>query len=248
MKISKNACSGLVLIVFVLLFAASATEKKLFYQSYRAMPENGTLSKNDITFEDENCLIRYNLWAEGGDAGFSVFNKTPGFLKIDLEKSFFVINGVAFPYFQNRTFTTGYDPVSYLPSVTKEEMPTRIIPPHTSVKITEYSITDQFYADSTLFKYPSKNQIKARTFEKSTSPFVFYNLISYSFNGVEKIQENRFYVSEIKNLPDDEMTGKDTIKENAEQTKRTVEIYKDAPANGFFIKYEKEVASSSLGL
>ena len=54
-----------------------------------------------------------------------------------------------------------------------------------------------------LFKHPSSSrQISKLTFEKNNSPYVFYNIISYRSKGVTSKMENRFFVSEISNLPE----------------------------------------------
>jgi len=63
-------------------------------------------SSDAITFQDENCIFTYDLWSEGGDAGFSVYNKTDSDITINLDKTFFVINGYSNDYFQNRTYAS----------------------------------------------------------------------------------------------------------------------------------------------
>ena len=71
----KNIYSALTVIIFAVLFIASAATKN-YYQVYKTVPENGKLLDNKITFEDENCNIVYNLWGEGGNIGFTIFNKS----------------------------------------------------------------------------------------------------------------------------------------------------------------------------
>lgn len=54
----------------------------------------------------DGCTITYNFWSNGGDAGFVVTNESDEIVYIDLAKSFFIRNGVAYDYFLGRTTTS----------------------------------------------------------------------------------------------------------------------------------------------
>ncbi|MCW0482731.1 hypothetical protein [Gaoshiqia sediminis] len=60
---------------------------------------------NGLIYEDNNCVVAYNLWERNGNIGFQFYNKTDENIQLDLEKSFFIINGTAKQYYQDRTFT-----------------------------------------------------------------------------------------------------------------------------------------------
>lgn len=94
---------SLVLITISLASCKSIT----YYQVYKAEPDNNVsvTSNNKLEYEDENCRISYNLWSNGGNMGFKIFNKTDKNLIIDLGNSFFIRNGEAYDYYQNRVFT-----------------------------------------------------------------------------------------------------------------------------------------------
>jgi len=78
-----------------------------FYQVYSVKPINESVSKSDLLFfEDENCKITYDLWANGGNIGFNFYNKSNSKIHIKLNESNFIFNGYAYDYFKNRTFTT----------------------------------------------------------------------------------------------------------------------------------------------
>ncbi len=95
-----------IIIQLMTLFLVSCTVTKSYYQVFRTVPENGTLNRSQIIFEDNNCIVAYNLWgADGGDVGFGIYNKTEEDLVLDLTKTFFVLNGVAYDYFQNSSST-----------------------------------------------------------------------------------------------------------------------------------------------
>ncbi len=60
---------------------------------------------NGLAYENEDCIVSYNLWSEGGNAGFVFYNKTDKVIHIDLSKTFFVKNGVAYDYYIPSTLT-----------------------------------------------------------------------------------------------------------------------------------------------
>ena len=100
---------NLVLRILFVLFTISLASCKsvAFYQVYKAVPDNNVsvTSENQMEYEDKNCMISYNLWSDGGNMGFKVFNKTDKDLIVNLDKSFFIRNGEAYSYYQNRIFT-----------------------------------------------------------------------------------------------------------------------------------------------
>jgi hypothetical protein len=95
----------LYIIGTVLIMSSCATTS--FYQVYDVKPIEESITKTDeLFFEDDNCKITYNLWANGGNIGFNFYNKTDSKIFIKLNESNFVLNGFAYDYFKNRTFTT----------------------------------------------------------------------------------------------------------------------------------------------
>lgn len=94
----------LAVLVAVIMTSCSTT----FYQVYKATPvaaKTGTTT--GTVYEDENVIISYNFWNNGGDIGFVLTNKSDKDIYLNMEESFFVLNGFAYPYFQNRVFTKG---------------------------------------------------------------------------------------------------------------------------------------------
>jgi hypothetical protein len=78
-----------------------------FYQVYNVKPVQETITKSDnLFFEDDNCKITYNLWANGGNIGFNIYNKTDEKIYVNLNESNFILNGFTYDYYKNRTFTT----------------------------------------------------------------------------------------------------------------------------------------------
>jgi hypothetical protein len=270
----KNIYSAIVLFAFIFLSVASSVQNN-FYQVYEAVPENGELSNNEIVFEDDNCKISYNLWQNRGDIGFNIYNKTNDDLIIHKDQSFFVLNNYAYDYFLNRitsnsssnsissstaysnynkylynnrfSTSSGISQSSFSSNSTAfNEKNQMIIPPKTNKRISEYSIINSFYSTCSALKFPSIRKIKKLTFDKSNSPFVFYNLIAYESKGKITRTENKFYVSSITNLPESEMVisvNKDKCDDIESQNNsyyNKIEVFKDNFPNRFYYMYNKK--------
>ncbi|MEO8932788.1 MAG: hypothetical protein ABI295_00655 [Xanthomarina sp.] len=95
----------LIFIAIIVIFLTSCGTTS-FYQVYKTVPSNGIVNEdNYLVYEDDNCKISYNLWDDGGDVGFIFYNKTDEKIFLNLDDSFFVLNGVAYDYFKNRVFS-----------------------------------------------------------------------------------------------------------------------------------------------
>ncbi|WP_446776960.1 hypothetical protein [Macellibacteroides fermentans] len=92
----------LFLSLFVVLALSSC--KSTFFQVATTQCDNLKSEQNTLFFEDANCKVYYNLWSEGGNAGFLFHNKSDLTIYVNLAESFFVKNGIAYDYSLNRTF------------------------------------------------------------------------------------------------------------------------------------------------
>lgn len=91
---------------FAVLLALTSCSVSTYYQVYKAVSvENMLPGEKTLFFEDKNCKVFYNLWNNGGDIGFRLYNKTTQNIYIDLTESFFIKNGIASCYYQNRIFS-----------------------------------------------------------------------------------------------------------------------------------------------
>ncbi len=250
-----------IILSISMLFSCSVKD---YYQVYKTSPEDinsgkkSTVTKNGIIFNEKNCTISYNFWDEGGDIGFTIFNKTESDLTIDLTKSYFVLNDWAQEYFQNRTFSKSSSSGTVMTtyrypyywnvnkvagtssnsfSTAYVEKPRITIPAKTNINISEYHITNQLLTSCDLPKYPSRKNVKSLKYEKTNSPFVFYNIITCICKGDTERMENKFYVSEITNYPLPEIV-KTIYKNDCGQTLVVSQkIFKDITPDKFFIHY-----------
>jgi len=253
-----------IILPFLALLLTSCAVTN-YYQVYKTNTDNGLLDKNKIVFEDNNCSVYYNLWAEGGNVGFNIYNKTKSDLTVDLTKTFFVLNGVAYEYYQNRTFSklpsswsalttynsphyyywhynpseiTGTNSTSFSISYIEKQQLT--IPPKTQANVSEYQVVSTRYINCDLLKYPTSNTIKTVKFDKSNSPFVFYNLITYYTNSDTLRLENKFYVSEITNYPSTEMYTYIYTSACGKKLEFPIEVFKNVTPDKFYIKYTRK--------
>lgn len=245
----------LFLSVAISLFSCGVP---VYYQVYKAKSESPTATGKQIVFEDSNIKVSYDLFDAGGDIGFNVYNKTDDVLIVDLSNTFFVLNGFTFDYFKDRSFSnsasTGTVLTSYgypyyravtnvansnssSSSISYKEKPKRSILPGTSIRIAEYHISSTRYINCDLPKYPRRSRVKTLTFDKTNSPYVFYNLITYSSNGTVSHLQNNFYVSEITNYPVNMMFDRVTKSECGSILPRPIMVFKDSAPDRFYFQY-----------
>ena len=123
-------------------------------------------------------------------------------------------------YFQNRTFAkssssatsvtsynypfyyywnwraakvSGTNSTSY--STSYEEKSELTIPSKTIVNVSEFRVSISRFVDCDMVAYPSNRKIKTLKFDKTNSPFVFYNLISYNTKSDSTRMENKFLLA-----------------------------------------------------
>lgn len=103
------------------LMLASCSNTYKFCQIYETQPvdKNNIRSNNkgSLLYEDDRCAILYNFWSSHGSAGFEFYNKTDEIIYVDLTKSFFSRNGMAFNLYNgyewSETYTTSTSNSSY---------------------------------------------------------------------------------------------------------------------------------------
>lgn len=80
--------------------------KNYYYQVYDVGMNNLKKQNNSLVFENEDCKVLYNLWSNNGALRFAVMNKTDKDIFINMGQSFYVVNGQAVDYYQERTFSS----------------------------------------------------------------------------------------------------------------------------------------------
>jgi len=246
-----------LLPLFLIFLASCGTTN--FYQVYKAKAEGGKTSDKEIVFEDKYCRVTYSLWAPGGNVGFSFYNKTDEDLTIDLSRTFFVLNGFTYDYFQDRMYTHSsssgvsvaspanpyyYRSVSSVASGTSvsystayNEKEQRTVPPGVSVQITEFRIVGSRYINCDLKKFPSRTKIKTVSFDKTNSPFKFQNLITFTSKGTDYRMDNSFYVAEVTNYPSSMIMHGVSKSDCGTSLPRPFYEFNDPSADKFYFEY-----------
>ena len=185
----KEIIISSALITFALLLNSCGTLLGTYYdyiQILKTNPvnnhENLSIGNGGILYEDGYCQLFYKFWEDGGNAGFAFYNKTDEIIYLDLSKTFFVKNGIAYDY---------YNPELFVSIVA--------IPPKASKFIKDFSILHSEFVSCELKYYP--DQPDRIVFTEEDSPLTFSNYITFKVGETSQPQtiENKFYVCEITN-------------------------------------------------
>ena len=57
-------------------------------------------------YDEGDIVVDYNFWAQNGQVSFVITNNSDNDVYVDLGRSFLVVNGMTFDYFQNRTYSS----------------------------------------------------------------------------------------------------------------------------------------------
>lgn len=215
--VSKN-------FLLVLLVVTQSCAVKDYYQVHRVKVENGIKIDNQLLFEDKNCKITYDLWGENGNVGFFIYNKTSDDIVVDLSRTFFIKNGIAYPYYTMRKFSTelsgtlgeskanlenvnskvNFETQSHSYIESYDEPRDIVVPPQTQVNISRYEIVTDLFRNCSFS--PSDKATITINFLRNDSPFVFYNRVAYSTKSKDSvIFENKFYVEAVSNVRKSDM-------------------------------------------
>ncbi len=92
-----------VMVAVLAMFLTSCSQ--IFYQVYEVKSNALKMADNSLVYENSDLKVMYNLWSKGGEVNFVIYNKTDRDIFVDLGQSFFIFNGEATDYLQNREFT-----------------------------------------------------------------------------------------------------------------------------------------------
>ena len=133
-------------------------------------------------------------------------------------------------------------------SITVEESPIIIIPPHATKILSEYSIMGNRFTDCDLYESPSKKESVSMSFSEDNSPLKFTNYISFHIgeNGLTQTVENEFYISKITNFHEDAVLELVNTKcDNDEYSNWKYIFIKSSPTE-FYIKYQPRKQKKSM--
>ncbi len=241
----KTINLALVAFVAICFYSCSTT----YYQVLSTKSANETISGKSSLYVDQNIEVVYDFWSKNGKVTFAINNKCDSPVYVDMQNSFFVLNGIAYDYYLDRTFVEEGTVPGYYPetkqSIERKEKALICIPPHTSKIFSEYNLISKIYRECGLALYPTKESERFH-YNPETSPIKFKNIIAYKTdNGSDVLVTNEFYVDEIFNAPDKLFTKSETVDKECEGTKYEYQVYKTKYYNPyaapfrFYVKYNK---------
>lgn len=189
-------------LVIVSLLTSCAVPQKPYYQVYKAEGLGSMVKIDNVyTYEDANCKISYNLWGNGGDIGFVIYNKTDENIYLNLEECFFVLNGVAHNYYRNRVTThsksSGMANARSAKSSTiyKSQSLSSLAYNESFQSVAQSSSTGSSteYMEEKVVCIPPKTSKSVREHRISESTYRDYDL--FLFPRIKQIQPKRFLVS-----------------------------------------------------
>ena len=96
-----------LLFIAIVAIVLTSCKSSFYYQVYKTEASQEMKQKdNKIVYEDNNCIVSYNLWKDGGNMGFMFTNKTDKDIFLNLEQSYFILNGISYNYYKDRVFTS----------------------------------------------------------------------------------------------------------------------------------------------
>ena len=95
-------------IIFLTIFAICSfiTSCSVQYMQIATLKSDQVTMQSDGSFTSQHSefTLKYDFWSYPGEVVFVVSNNSDKDLYLNLEKSFFINNGFAYDYYQNRTF------------------------------------------------------------------------------------------------------------------------------------------------
>lgn len=212
----------LIVCIFLTSCAYMSTYRYVQFLTVQPTEKEGNptfVNSSDCIYENEDCIVSYDFKCEGGNAGFCVYNKTDSLLCIDLGRSFFIKNHIAYDYYGPKTvMNTASEhksvastvPLFYsvsttntsnqnINSVSIASTPIVIIPPRSAKVILSQVILSSHFLSCDLDLYPSDSS--SISYSEEDSPIHFGNHITYYLDGTQqhKTLTHDFYISCITN-------------------------------------------------
>ena len=236
----------------------------LYYQQIATLSSENVSLKNDGSFvyEDGIMTIEYDFWAESGQFKFIVTNNSDEDIYLNLAESYFVDNGLAYDYYQARTYvytsksiTSVGAKVSYAVAKTASEKGESIefaekaivgIPAHSCKVFEEFSVATTVFRECGFVRDPSKKENAVREYNGHTSPKVIENRLVFYMGDVKIPVTNIFYVNQYQNISTEDVTESVKV-EKCNGFKKEVKVNKLSANNKFYITYSSNDLMSPEG-
>ena len=95
-------------VLLTLLSVTALTSCATYFQQLASVSSSQMTTAPDghFCYEQDGVTVDYNFWAPNGKFSFVLTNNLDTDIYVDLGRSFLVVNGLTFDYFQNRAYST----------------------------------------------------------------------------------------------------------------------------------------------
>lgn len=94
------------LLFLVFLFALTSCATAFQQIATISSPQMKLTDSGKFRYNENDVVVDYNFWAENGQVSFVITNNLDSDVYVDLGRSFLVVNGMTFDYFQNRIYSS----------------------------------------------------------------------------------------------------------------------------------------------
>ncbi len=239
-------------ILCLIIGSLSSCAPSFYYQVYNVESDNVMKTEKDFIYKDEYCNVKYDLWAEGGELNFMFTNKTDTDICLDMERSCFIKDGLAYNYSNENTDYLNIESnssvsthlISAKTSTTfvSKEIPTKIwIPANSSRIISGFNISNLTYLECDKFdlNFPKKTSETIR-YDVNNTPLTIRNRIVYHFANDEKdrIVENKFWIIDYTNYREKEMFEREENYNCLSGITTKLQVFKHQKTYRFYNKYK----------
>ena len=234
---------NIVSFIFSFLILTSCTNYG-YMQVYEVQSKDCIEESDLLVYNNNDCRITYNFWAEGGNGAFTFLNKTDKDIYMIMPLSLFLQNGEAIDYNSMLMLETGYTEAH----LTANSI---CIPSKSWRSIKGFALKESVWivCDDDASNYPRQYSAKIK-YTKENTPLTFINRIAYclekDLNNVKYVN-NIFWISSLQNYKvNNSIVEKYKDCENGYTVEK--ERYKMMSPSRFFNKYQKSSYSSVVGL
>lgn len=146
-KLETKKMKKLLFILSISILFSCASPS--YFQLYKTVSEDVKAKDNGLIFENDDVLIAYNLWKEGGASSFLFYNKTDSNLYVDKQNTHLIINNFAKTYFQNRVFSESSATSAAVENINSEKYLTSGTNTFASTLITSGMVSSSVHSRST---------------------------------------------------------------------------------------------------
>ena len=174
----KNYILKSIVCLHALLYLTSCANP-FYHQIATFSSEDAKIENDKYVAENDIIRIDYDFWAEYGCFRFVITNKTEKDVKIDLLRSFFIVNNIAEDYCDSKQCI-------YIPAKTSRVLGGNII-------------SNSIFRDCGFARNPKSKEQAILQFHKDNSPIVLENKLLIIVDNKEIPISHIFYISELQN-------------------------------------------------